>query len=518
MKQTLSFILFVICLNVYLPANSQIHLYEKELNLLSRNLSGKMIELPGGDIVIQGVTDPNSIFGREFFCRIDHSGNIVWTRQLTDTASVPTYNSLMYLDSSGIIHSIGRTCTELDTNGNILVHKLIMSGVSAQRYGNGYVMIKNSPLPVISLIDSAYNSLGLSITLAINALPGYHFHNQGLNKTSDDGFIYYGIVNTGQPQNSECSFFIIKLSASLSFEWSKVYKSVNPVDSIFSVSDVIQTTAGDYIAAFSNESLLTKMFVLKLDSTGNVKWGKRMDVETLYSHVTEEPGTGNYLFQMNMPYSGANGFTVGVMKTDTAFNILSSTSYIDHVLNYSGDPFSELLPLSNGQFMLKTIHLNGAVQPYGIFLMKSDSSLNSCMGVPTSYPVSAFEMIQTTDTVNLLYGGDNYNAYPLSMAYDSNATMNTICQTTGMPVEIDDEPLNIFPNPSSGEITIYFPLIISKGALTISNMIGELVFEDTIEHLKTKKITLKNLKTGIYLMNVFDGKNSYFRKVIISHE
>ena len=77
--------------------------------------------------------------------------------------------------------------------------------------------------------------------------------------------------------------------------------------------------------------------------------------------------------------------------------------------------------------------------------------------------------------------------------------------------------LNIFPNPTSGSLNIQFPLN-TEGLVTIyiTNSVGKLILKKDINASLTDLYCFDNLKLspGVYFVNLFTRKNSYFQKLL----
>jgi len=71
--------------------------------------------------------------------------------------------------------------------------------------------------------------------------------------------------------------------------------------------------------------------------------------------------------------------------------------------------------------------------------------------------------------------------------------------------------MNLYPNPASGKVTVRFD---GKGDITIYNIIGQTVYQ--VENVvKEKEISLNNLTTGVYFVNVRSGNATATQKLIV---
>lgn len=92
--------------------------------------------------------------------------------------------------------------------------------------------------------------------------------------------------------------------------------------------------------------------------------------------------------------------------------------------------------------------------------------------------------------------------------------------TNLLSIEINEANNNfkIYPNPSSGNFTISFPHVISKGVIEIFNVFGEKVFSEKIIKASEKVIYNKNNSSGIYFLKVHDEAKQYCKKIIIEQD
>jgi len=105
-----------------------------------------------------------------------------------------------------------------------------------------------------------------------------------------------------------------------------------------------------------------------------------------------------------------------------------------------------------------------------------------------------------------------YNNCP----YPSN-TLNVVA--TGVSNNSDLEGLSIYPNPSDEFITVLFtPLSTADISIRISNLIGEVVYQSSFygiaNQIQTHKLSLMELKRGIYFIEVGSTAFKFVEKII----
>jgi len=79
--------------------------------------------------------------------------------------------------------------------------------------------------------------------------------------------------------------------------------------------------------------------------------------------------------------------------------------------------------------------------------------------------------------------------------------------------EIDDNfVLNVYPNPSKGEVTISSDETINS--VELYNIIGEKVIEKKVMN-KTTKINMGDFNKGVYVVRIPFNQGSKVRKIIL---
>ena len=91
----------------------------------------------------------------------------------------------------------------------------------------------------------------------------------------------------------------------------------------------------------------------------------------------------------------------------------------------------------------------------------------------------------------------------------------SIC--TGINEKADLTGIQIFPNPSSGRITISFDNNVGITELSVMNLLNKVVFSDKLETMtgKTLNIDLSDLSKGVYFIKLKTDRQEETRKIII---
>lgn len=86
--------------------------------------------------------------------------------------------------------------------------------------------------------------------------------------------------------------------------------------------------------------------------------------------------------------------------------------------------------------------------------------------------------------------------------------------TSGTQEEYRSESFSVFPNPSNGSFTIDFGTNYKYKEMQIINLLGKIVFRQSINN--QSKINIDNLPGGVYILTVIDNENKRTNQKIIS--
>ena len=104
-----------------------------------------------------------------------------------------------------------------------------------------------------------------------------------------------------------------------------------------------------------------------------------------------------------------------------------------------------------------------------------------------------------------------FNAVSESIYSSINLTTSIIL---GVNLFEKDLLVRIFPNPSKGNMTIIFPETIS-GNLSLFDLKGAIVFDQTFTKLNQYYLTVNNLKSGVYILKIDSNRGIFIEKIVI---
>jgi hypothetical protein len=196
-------------------------------------------------------------------------------------------------------------------------------------------------------------------TCAVGALVG-----NSIRQTTDSGYVIAG--EWYEPTGFE-QILIIKTNSAGNISWSKTFGS-----SYYDVAtNVEQTTDGGYVfAGYSTDSLQdANMTVVKLDSTGNVQWGKTYgDAEWNAARHIEQTPDGGYIIAGYSQNMTTYITYVSLMKISSTGTLTWVKKYGNVLTSY---PYY-VRPTNDGGYIL--IGFTNSFSGSRTFLIKTDNS------------------------------------------------------------------------------------------------------------------------------------------------
>jgi hypothetical protein len=102
--------------------------------------------------------------------------------------------------------------------------------------------------------------------------------------------------------------------------------------------------------------------------------------------------------------------------------------------------------------------------------------------------------------------------------YFEKAVLNAIVSTNVSPVLLEDEGLNLYPNPCSDYFNIDFSDLANTGSIQILNVNGKVINSFNTEGDKVVRVDTGNYANGVYFIYYLDKNNKIaIRKIIVQH-
>jgi hypothetical protein len=101
-----------------------------------------------------------------------------------------------------------------------------------------------------------------------------------------------------------------------------------------------------------------------------------------------------------------------------------------------------------------------------------------------------------------------------------NYTATTLCAASGLDDIRDANPLTIYPNPTKGNVVLYFALNKSTTvSLTVTNITGQVVgtkhFGTLYPGDQQLPFDVSHYTAGLYFFTVCDGNGNTVRKKVV---
>jgi hypothetical protein len=397
----------------------------------------------------QGVTE------RIFALKIDLNGNIIWGYYYPDISINPgRYFIRHLLVVNNNIYITGYKTNQLNDGSTFL---LCINGNGTIKWVKQYSMpYSSSALSIINTIDSKLMLLGSTDQTSDGTIDALLL-KVDLDGIPEQSFTFGGFLDEG-------------------FFGGKQYDN------------------GDLILAGNTNSfnmLNLTPFLMKMDSTGNIKWGTTYDYDFHGSSMT---GNDDKIIITAHPFPN-------ILITDTA-GVLNKSFYTGGVVSY-GMPYSKLTP-DGGFISVGTTQINSQLH---LYLFKTDSlSQTACYS--SQYTVNEFNWQPLINPVNITYDS-------LELSIDSGFTNNafalltyTFCSTSTDLAEINFsfEGFNLFPNPAKDYIIIKNPNYLdSRMEFQILDLPGKIIHGGIMEAAEDVLINIGHFNPGYYFVRILSA-------------
>ena len=324
---------------------------------------------------------------------------------------------------------------------------------------------------------------------------------------------------------------VARLSPNGDFIWCKsyirpkgmVHDCIVESDTSFIITGYTDSTASTNGFATLPPNYHPKLFVMKLNGTGEVQWCKGYDSDPLwysrYGLRIVKAHDGNYVLLANIGVQGHNlPYRPFLMKTDQNGDTLWTRSMGAQGYTYET---SELLSYSDGGFLYDGI-IYGDLPGMNTglsYIVKTDS-LGHLPCIEKSHPVSLSDLFPS-DSSFTLSSVDGAIALP---AYVHDTTFAPIvvydaCEVAnGVPHMMrPKQHFTVRPNPNTGRFTMEFkdPLA-AESYYSVYDTMGRLLYQRPLPSGKTtEEIDLSRFGKGTYLVKVTDKGGVCFERVVV---
>ncbi len=321
------------------------------------------------------------------------------------------------------------------------------------------------------------------------------FHVGNMIPTNDNGFYLCGSKNTHS--------FYSKLDSTGVIIWSRLLSdSLNYDISMSILND------GSFLFLGKVVDSVVKCFLAKVDTLGNVIWYRT------YSHPTS--CWGNKVIER----SNGNLIIVGTIDYTLGFLLgLDPNGIPQYSWHFSADPanpttrIESIMENSDG---LLTLFGRG-VPGGGNFIFKVDSlGSGICNLQSDTFDLTSFNFTSAYDSIFTSAVANSAFTVPFSN-FSSTRTVSDFCLNTGLEL-IPENIIEIYPNPTRGNLTVHFSNNYNLVYFEIYNSIGQKVFSKKISESNSEdQLSISFLlSSGIYFGKLFfkEGVSNFKFNVI----
>jgi uncharacterized delta-60 repeat protein len=358
----------------------------------SRNdFASSIIQSSDGGYVVAGKTASFGAGVYDFYVvKLDSAGNVIWTK---------TIGGSDFDEASSIIQS---------SDGGYVV------AGRTQSFGAGW-----DDFYVVKL-DSSGNVIWTK-TIGGSSIDRAH----SIIQSSDGGYVVAGETWSFEAVNAD--FYVVKLDSSGNVLWTKTIGG-----SGFDVAgSIIQSSDGGYVVAGETSSFGAgdvDIYVVKLDSAGNVQWTKTIGGSgNDFARSIIQSSDGGYVVAGRTRSFGAGYDDIYVVKLDSSGNVMWTKT----IGGSKWDEANSIIRSSDGGYVVAGYTASFGAGNDDFYVVKMDANGNVCFSQNiTNYSVSsnvgsfsspsttAFPQSPTVNTVSptVSYGGSVSDVCALALA------------------------------------------------------------------------------------------------------
>lgn len=509
MKNYITSLFGILLILIIYNANAQPATFQKTYGGSKQDYSYDMHTTSDGGYVLGGITFSYSNFsGRCLVVKTDMNGDTIWTTNWGGTKDTNCdfqyINDLVQTNDGGIITCGGKgfcggpyageaEITRLDKSGNVLWSKNGVNGaedpypVIEDKAGNfivgGYVINIGAGGEDACIMKLNANGDTLWSRTYGGVGDDWFYH---ILQTKDGGYLGAGFTTSFGEGGKD--IYLVKTDSNGKLLWSNAYGT--PKDEAAFGHCLAATSDGGYIlTGYGNSGSPYGLFLLKLDSLGNMNWANYYTGQN--GHGIKQLATGEFLI------AGTSGTShAELIKTDSKGNIDWGKSY-----GGTGNESGWILDLADdGGYVTGGYTTSFGSGSEDMYLIKTDTTGSSgCNYTSISISDSVAPFIQTKAATISMVGINTAN---YTYTVKRGTTVTDLCFTPEGLNEIKNKKkgASIFPNPTSDVATITFS---EKGTYKIElydmteKQIGDYNFSG-----KEYQIQCKGLTAGVYFIRI----------------
>lgn len=490
-----------------------------------------------GGFILAGSYDVSGLLSAEYYVvKLDANGDTLWANSYgptvdttiasnRDGAGNEAYDVIQTLDLGymvvGEAHAFGSGASD------IFALKLTPTGdtVWTKTYGG---INSDYSYKVIQLADSGFILSGYTETYGLGIRDIYvlrldklgdtvwarAYGGSGIDgavdmtQTKDGGFAIAG--STFSFGEGVSDVYVLKIDANGTLKWANAYGgTLNDFGNA-----IAETSDNGFVISGSTESFGSgqrDVYVIKIDSTGNLLWSKAMGGAENESGKSIQELSNKDLVVFGNTRSFGNGFEDYYL---IRLNSLGDT-IMTKVYGGTSIDFGESIKQTSDKGFIMAGYTNSFnTWNYDIYLVKTDSLGNSgCNESSTSTIITNPLTIKTTTTSIESFGSGSSSAN-IKIGNTLTNPIN-VCNTNSIEELSNNNQLLIYPNPTANSFSIQDKnnLTDNKFRVTILDIQGKIIEKFFLDK-KNQQADITHFKKGIYFAKVETSIGLITKKII----
>jgi uncharacterized delta-60 repeat protein len=339
----------------------------------------------GGYVVAGGIQSFGAGGPDMYVVKLDSVGNVQWTKTIGGSGWDGAFSIIQSSDGGYVVAGYTRSfgavgedfyVVKLAPDGTLGCHD------SFQNPSISSGGVEASPTPLssyVSPLSSFVSPVSYSLATTDIALCMLTFAERigGSNddfaysiiQSSDGGYVVAGYTNSF---GGSYDFYVVKLDSSGSVAWTKTIGGSGDDQA----NSVVQSSDGSYVVAGYTTSFGAggaDMYVVKLGSGGNVQWTKTIGgSDDDFANSVIQSSDGGYVIAGYTQSFGAGGYDMYVVKLDSNGNVVWTKT----IGGSNSDVANSIVQSSDGGYVVAGETLSFGASGRDIYVVKLDSSGN----------------------------------------------------------------------------------------------------------------------------------------------
>jgi Secretion system C-terminal sorting domain/Domain of unknown function (DUF5122) beta-propeller len=540
MKNSILFFSFVICslISALCPAQTQ---FQEVIGGTGYESALSFIKTTDGGYTVAGYTTSFGAGGEDMYIvKFDASGTLQWSRTIGGPNDDAVTSIIQATDGGYVIAGSGAIpnavfsdmyIVKFDAGGNLLWSKAIG--------GRGY----NDARAIVKTTDGGYAVAGTTDVggskdfsiVKLDAGGNFQWSRSvgGINddmahsmvQTADGGYVLAG--ETSSFGAGVWNMYIVKLDAGGTLQWSKTF-GVTGGEQL--AASIIQTTDGGYALAGNIRASAPgsdyDMYILKLNSSGNLQWSKTvggLNDDQAYSII--QTIDGGYAVAGWTTSFGAGDWDMYIVKLDAG-----GTHQWSRTIGGTGRDVAEsIIQTTDSGYAVAGYTSSFGAGLWDMYIVKLDASGNTCSNMTSPASISGSGGTLGSPT-SIIYPRTPFDSSK-SSSTSTGGTLTSICSNIGIQPISNEIPSSYelfqnYPNPFNPTTKIKFSVPLNKGGnrglsvtLTIYDILGKEVEVLVNQQLQPGTYEVEwnaaNYPSGVYFYKLTAGDYSETKKMVL---